>query len=156
MIRLKITVLKICLHSRGCTFIAVQKGHANSRARTCGLRRLQEADDHFARGARQRQEYTRHSLCRAHFDRAHGKGRSTHFYPAKIFVVRFGKRRRTTQFFVVRNMRHTAKKGVNGRPRGDGVTPSLPCAAEHARERWYSLPCATWLGARQRVVKAHD
>jgi hypothetical protein len=48
------------------------------------------------------------------------------------------------------------RKGVDGRPRGDDVTPSLPCAAEHAREQWYSLSCATWLGARQRVVKAHS
>jgi hypothetical protein len=48
--------------------------------------------------ARQRQEYARHSLCRAHFARAHGKGHSTHFYPAKNFAVRLGKRQRTTQF----------------------------------------------------------
>jgi hypothetical protein len=47
------------------------------------------------------------------------------------------------------------RKGVDGRPRGDGVTSSLPCAAEHAQERWHSLPCATWHGARQRMVKAH-
>jgi hypothetical protein len=36
------------------------------------------------------------------------------------------------------------RKCVDGRPRGDSITPSLSCAAEHARERWYSLPCATW------------
>jgi hypothetical protein len=57
-----------------------------------------------AGGARQRQEYTRHSLCRAHFAQAHGKRRPTHFYPVKNFAVRFGKRQRTTQFFAVRNM----------------------------------------------------
>jgi hypothetical protein len=55
-------------------------------------------------GARQRQEYARHNLCRAHFDRAHGKGRSVHFYPVKNFAVRFGKRQRMAQFFAVRNM----------------------------------------------------
>jgi hypothetical protein len=90
------------------------------------------------------------------------------------------------------------RKGVDGRPRGDDVTPSLLCAAEHARERgilcraprgsahgkewsrrtvdhflcrassgaahdkgWsmahgglWSLSCATWRGARQRLVQA--
>jgi hypothetical protein len=74
-------------------------------------------------GARQRLEYARHSLCRAHFAQAHDKGRTTHFYPAKTFAVHLGERQRH-------------RKGVDGRPRGDGVTPSLPCATEHARERW--------------------
>jgi hypothetical protein len=56
-----------------------------------------------AEGARQREEYARHHLCRAHFSQAHGKGRPAHFYPVKKFAVRFGKRQRTTQFVVVRN-----------------------------------------------------
>jgi hypothetical protein len=45
----------------------------------------------------------RHRLCRAHFPKAHGKGRPAHFYPVKNFAVRFGKRQRTAQFVAVRN-----------------------------------------------------
>jgi hypothetical protein len=44
-----------------------------------------------------------HRLCRAHFAQGHGKGRPTHFYPAKNFAVRFGKRQRMAQFLAVRN-----------------------------------------------------
>jgi hypothetical protein len=66
---------------------------------------------------------------------AHGKGRPAHFYPVKNFAVRFGKgnARHNTLPCVIRDARQ--RKGVDGRPRGDGVTPSLPCAPEHARER---------------------
>jgi hypothetical protein len=60
--------------------------------------------------ARQRDENARHRLCRAPFPKAHGKGRPTHFYPVKIFVVRFGKRQRTAQLVALRNRRRTAKK----------------------------------------------
>jgi hypothetical protein len=63
-----------------------------------------------ADGARQRDENTRHRLCRAPFPKAHGKGRPAHFYPVKNFAVRFGKRQRMTQWVVVRNRRRTAKK----------------------------------------------
>jgi hypothetical protein len=52
---------------------------------------------------RQRDENARHRFCRAHFPKAHGKGRPTHFYPVKNFAVRFGKRQRTAQFVAVRN-----------------------------------------------------
>jgi hypothetical protein len=61
-------------------------------------------------GARQREENARHRLCRAHFAQAHDKGRPAHFYPVKNFAMRFGKRKRTTKFFAVRNTRRTAKK----------------------------------------------
>jgi hypothetical protein len=61
-------------------------------------------------GARLREEYARHCLCRAHFAQAHGKGRPAHFYPVKNFAVRFGKRQRTALFFAVRNTCCTSKK----------------------------------------------
>jgi hypothetical protein len=57
-----------------------------------------------ADSARQRHEYARHRLCRAHFAQAHGKERPAHFYQVKNFAVRFRKRQHTAQFVAVRNM----------------------------------------------------
>jgi hypothetical protein len=57
-----------------------------------------------SRGPRQRLEYARHSLCRAHFAQAHDKGRTAYFYLTKTFVVRLRERQRTAHLFAVRNM----------------------------------------------------
>jgi hypothetical protein len=76
--------------------------------------------------------------------------------------VRFGKRQRTSQFCAVRNMWRTTKKRC-WRPSAGRRLHTLSTVRRWARTRTvvlfavrhYSLPCATWHGARQRMVKAH-
>jgi hypothetical protein len=76
----------------------------------------------FARGPRQRLEYARHSLCRAHF---------AHFYPAKTFPCTLGKG----------NARHSSLPCVICDARQRKVLTTV--GGETALHRLYRAPLST-------------
>jgi hypothetical protein len=85
---------------------SLKVGILNQYVKVNNLHQLPLPESHSllcTEGARQREEYAQHRLCRAHFSQAHGKERPAHFYPVKKFAVCFGKRQHTAQFVVVRN-----------------------------------------------------